>query len=313
MRYALTVNVTAWPPDIARLWREALRPHGMVAELAARFQPEAHAGGPLTFRLAIATDVFGGAGEFGDPPLRAGFDASFERLDPVDHDRLTAECPARVRGVYRRSPCEAHFVTDERHTAIDIRLQCFAAAALAVAGDGVMHDSTPGDYVLGAEAFRHDALQADRHEARVCLPVARYDRAMIKNPQAYARQSEEEDRAALQDMTAEESIAVGEALLTSDLMRLAQFPDDDHPCSLAIALGLRSTADGRRGRDRLRLALRGGFADPTCRRDGRGPPSRRAAGHRVSGAHPAADLRTRGGHGPLEPPPASALRASFPG
>ena len=43
-------------------------------------------------------------------------------------------------------------------------------------------------------------------------------------------------------MTAGESIAVGEALLTSDLMRLAQFPDDDHPCSLAIALGLRSTA-----------------------------------------------------------------------
>jgi hypothetical protein len=42
-------------------------------------------------------------------------------------------------------------------------------------------------------------------------------------------------------MTVEESIAIGEALLTSDLMRLAQFPDDDHPRSLAIALGLRST------------------------------------------------------------------------
>ena len=142
-RYALTVNVAAWPPDFARLWREA------------------------------------------------------------------------------------HFVTDERHTAIDIRLQCFAAAVLAVAGD---------------EAFRHAAIQADRHEARGGLPVARYNRAMIRNPQAYARQSEDEDRAALRAMTAEESIAIGEALLTSDLMRLAQFPDDDHPRSLAIALGLRSTA-----------------------------------------------------------------------
>jgi hypothetical protein len=51
-------------------------------------------------------------------------------------------------------------------------------------------------------------------------------------------------------MTAEDSIAIGEALLTSDLMRLAQFPDDDHPCSLAIALGLRTTAaEGRSVRD----------------------------------------------------------------
>jgi hypothetical protein len=61
---------------------------------------------------------------------------------------------------------------------------------------------------------------------------------MIPNRQTYARQSEEEDRAALRAMTAEESIALGEALLTSDLMRLARFPDDDHPRSLAIALGL---------------------------------------------------------------------------
>jgi hypothetical protein len=73
---------------------------------------------------------------------------------------------------------------------------------------------------------------------------------MIKNQQAYARQSEHEERAALRGMTAEESIAIGEALLTSDLMRLAQFPDDDHPRSLAIALGLRTTAaEGQAVRD----------------------------------------------------------------
>jgi hypothetical protein len=65
---------------------------------------------------------------------------------------------------------------------------------------------------------------------------------MIRNPQAYARQSEQERWEALRCMSVEESIAIGEALLTSDLMRLAQFPDDDHPCSLAIALGLRPTA-----------------------------------------------------------------------
>lgn len=40
-------------------------------------------------------------------------------------------------------------------------------------------------------------------------------------------------------MSMVESIALGEALLTSEVMDLAVFPDDDAPVSLAIALGLR--------------------------------------------------------------------------
>lgn len=77
---------------------------------------------------------------------------------------------------------------------------------------------------------------------------------MIRNPRVYDRAAEEERLNALRSMTAADSIAVGEALLTSDLMRLAKFPDDDHPCSLVIALGIRlgigpSAADGRVVRD----------------------------------------------------------------
>jgi hypothetical protein len=61
---------------------------------------------------------------------------------------------------------------------------------------------------------------------------------MIINPREYARDAEDERWAALRRMTAAESIAVGEALLTSDIMRFAVFPDDDQPRSLAIALGI---------------------------------------------------------------------------
>jgi len=68
---------------------------------------------------------------------------------------------------------------------------------------------------------------------------------MIKNQQAYARRAEEERWEALRRMTAEESIAIGEALLTSDVMRLAEFPDDDRPVSLAIALGIPPQAASR--------------------------------------------------------------------
>jgi hypothetical protein len=57
-------------------------------------------------------------------------------------------------------------------------------------------------------------------------------------------------------MTPEESIAVGEALLTSEIMSLAVFPDDDEPRSLAIALGIeprdaRSTSGGAGGAERV--------------------------------------------------------------
>jgi hypothetical protein len=63
---------------------------------------------------------------------------------------------------------------------------------------------------------------------------------VIKNPKTFARQSEQERWETLRRMSVQDSIAIGEALLTSELMRLAEFPDDDRPLSLAIALRLGS-------------------------------------------------------------------------
>jgi hypothetical protein len=65
-------------------------------------------------------------------------------------------------------------------------------------------------------------------------------RIAVEYPDAYARQSEQERRQALRCMSVKDSIAIGGALLTSDLMRLAEFLDDDEPLSLAIALRLGS-------------------------------------------------------------------------
>jgi hypothetical protein len=61
---------------------------------------------------------------------------------------------------------------------------------------------------------------------------------VITNIDAYRRESEFERWELLRRMSAEESIAVGEALLTSEILRLAEFSDDDHPQSLAISLGI---------------------------------------------------------------------------
>ena len=48
-------------------------------------------------------------------------------------------------------------------------------------------------------------------------------------------------------MSVAEAIAIGEALLTSEIMEIAHFPDDDAPKSLAIALGI-SARRGKVGR-----------------------------------------------------------------
>lgn len=56
----------------------------------------------------------------------------------------------------------------------------------------------------------------------------------------YQLDSERERWDALQRMTAAESIALGEALLTSEIMLHAKYINDDHPRSLAIALGIDS-------------------------------------------------------------------------
>lgn len=261
MVYGLTVNVPQWPLDLGLLWQETLRPHGLIVEPTPHCDPASHRARRLTFRLAVTPGSFPAAGRYRDAPILAGFDASFQRLCRVDHTLLAKECPARVRAVYRRCPYEAHFSTDRGRTVADVPLQCFAAAALAAAMGGVLHDSRSGEFFVGDDAWWHTAREADRHEALACGPgdwllascdshrlvpaAVRYDRNMIKNPQAYARQSEQERWDALRGMSVAESIAIGEALLTSDVMRLAEFPDDDHPLSLAIALGLRPTAAAR--------------------------------------------------------------------
>jgi hypothetical protein len=65
-------------------------------------------------------------------------------------------------------------------------------------------------------------------------------RAMITNLAEYLRLSEAQRWAALEKMSPEESIRLGEALLTSEIMDLAEFPDDDRPVCLAVSLGIRA-------------------------------------------------------------------------
>jgi hypothetical protein len=70
---------------------------------------------------------------------------------------------------------------------------------------------------------------------------------MITNAKAYRELCEDERWEKLRKMSPEESLSVAEALLTSEIMEIAEFPDDDRPVSLAIALGIRRALDPQVG------------------------------------------------------------------
>lgn len=61
---------------------------------------------------------------------------------------------------------------------------------------------------------------------------------MITDRAAYARMCEQERWDALRAMSLDDSIAVLEALLSSELEDIGVFADDDHPMSLARSLGI---------------------------------------------------------------------------
>jgi hypothetical protein len=85
----------------------------------------------------------------------------------------------------------------------------------------------------------HTCGDVRERRARLFSPAEVLDLiGVITDGSAYARFDEEYwDR--LRDMSAAESIALGEALLASELRKVAVFPDDDHPMSLAKSLGIR--------------------------------------------------------------------------
>ena len=77
--------------------------------------------------------------------------------------------------------------------------------------------------------------------------TSRIIRTMITNPDLYRRLAERERWEALRRMTPEESIALGEALLTSEIMDFAQSSEEDRPVCLAISLGIKPLYSGKSG------------------------------------------------------------------
>lgn len=61
---------------------------------------------------------------------------------------------------------------------------------------------------------------------------------MIRDTKTYTQTRDAEYWAELSRMSIDESIRLGEELLTSEAMEIQVFADDDHPVSLARSLGI---------------------------------------------------------------------------
>ena len=69
---------------------------------------------------------------------------------------------------------------------------------------------------------------------------------MIKNPKIYRKHSEKQRWDELRRLRIEDTLAIGEALLTSEIMKSARFRKRHRPRNLAIALGIQSRAMRKR-------------------------------------------------------------------
>ena len=165
MSFDLTVYAPAWPDDPARVWQESLARHGLVVEVLPGFSPGRWRGGFLPFKLLVTPGSFAAAGRYGQEAVRAGFEIDFQVESPADLEAMASRASPMVAAVYRKSRQSAYLSTSMGRTVADLRLQCFAAATLAVASGGVVSDGQQGEAFVGDAAIQNAAREADAYEA----------------------------------------------------------------------------------------------------------------------------------------------------
>ena len=161
MSFGLSVYAPEWPGDLARVWQESLSRHGLVVEVFPGFSAAQWKGGFLPFRLVVTAGSFPAAERYGSEAVLAGFEVDFRSENSADLEEVAAEASPEAAAVYRKSRCSAYFSSSMGRTVADLRLQCFAAATLALASDGLVSDGQQGKDFLGDAAIQNAAREAD--------------------------------------------------------------------------------------------------------------------------------------------------------
>jgi hypothetical protein len=137
--FTLNVYVPGLPPDDD--WLAAIARYGLQVRPVGSFSLRGWRGGAAAFAQRGPSD---------------GSELCLELdLGPVDPEELSVlagQAEPSVAAKLRSARFCASFATPAARSQEDLRLQCFAAAALAALGDGILYDPQDDVFYSGAQA-----------------------------------------------------------------------------------------------------------------------------------------------------------------
>jgi hypothetical protein len=173
--FDLFVYAPGLPADLISQWQQQLARHGLICHFPPGFQFSPWADSYVPVRVQVTPGAFPLAGRYGTHPLLAEFELEVAPSTSEYFAEWKAttlqDIPPTTRPYLERAIQCLYFRTGAGRTPLDLRLQYFAAATLAVITDGVIHDLEEGEYFVGEAALVHAAYMANAYEtARTANP-----------------------------------------------------------------------------------------------------------------------------------------------
>jgi len=158
MSFDLSVQAYRVPSDLRADWARALAEHGLMVGFHPAFDPAHWTGGLVPATLRATPGAFPAAARYGSNRVLCGFEL----------DVSIPRTPAAREG--REARRYFAFRTAAGRTVADLRLQCFAAATLAILSEGLVEDPQQGASFGGQRAIENARREADEYEAKWATP-----------------------------------------------------------------------------------------------------------------------------------------------
>jgi hypothetical protein len=170
MSFDLFVYVPTLPSDLIPLWEAQLAHHGLICSFYPGLHPVAWPDNFIPVQVGVVPAAFPLADRYGSAPLAADLELYYEDSTGEDFPEWRTSAfqyaPPAIHPYLEQASCCLYFRTAAGRTLIEFRLQYFAAATLAVLTSGVVDEPQAGQYLVGANAIKQAALEADTYEAR---------------------------------------------------------------------------------------------------------------------------------------------------
>ena len=170
MSFDLFVFVPQLPIDLAHRWEQALLECGLHCTFYPGYHPSTWHDAFAPVRVAVLAQAFPAAAVYGSRPLLT--DIELDDMDVTEGEfadiKISAleDVPVHLRFALEQATRCIHLHSSAGRTLLQFRLQCCAAATLAVMTEGVLLDLQQGGYLSGQDALEHAKQVADDYEQR---------------------------------------------------------------------------------------------------------------------------------------------------